>query len=63
MARVTITVSDRKDGKGITVKKVVTHIDDNRKRGTSPALVAADVIMSALGCIPDTPKAGAAKES
>lgn len=56
MARVTITVSDRKDGKGITVKKVVTHLDDNRRRSTSPALVAADVIMAALDAIPDAPK-------
>ena len=52
----TITVSDRKDGKGIAVKKVVTHLDDTRKRAASPALLAADVLMAALECIPDAPK-------
>lgn len=53
MARVTITVSDRKDGRGVAVKKVVTHLEHPRRRSISPALLAADMMMASLDAIPD----------
>lgn len=49
MARVTITLSDRKGRRGGVIKKVVTHFEDGEDLENTPAVVLADKMLKAIG--------------
>jgi hypothetical protein len=46
MARITITVSDTKNRRGFTIKKVVTRLDDSPS-GVSKAQIVAEKMLKA----------------
>lgn len=49
MARVTITLTDRKGKRGGVIKKVVTHFDEGEGIYNTSALQQADKMLKAIG--------------